>query len=190
MRSESSEKKSRSSHRDVASAGKQTTSRRLADVPLTTAEFGISRDDEVHVLTMLRDTLYSDKPLAVLREYSSNAWDAHRDAGKVDVLIEVTLPTAMEPTLRIRDHGCGISLDDMLGRFLKAGASTKRGSNNTVGTLGIGRLSGFAAMVEDVLREGSGEIVDSREARAAIGRRTAEMFKTMLRKRLTESQAT
>jgi hypothetical protein len=32
----------------------------------------------------------------------------------------------------------------MMGRFLLAGASTKRGSNLAVGTLGIGRLSGFA----------------------------------------------
>ena len=31
-----------------------------------------------------------------------------------------------------------------MGRFLLAGASTKRGSNLAVGTLGIGRLSGFA----------------------------------------------
>lgn len=36
------------------------------------------------------------------------------------------------------------------------------------------------AMTEDVLREGSGEIVDSKEARTAIGRKTAELFKLML----------
>lgn len=45
----------------------------------------------------------------------------------------------------------------------------------------------IAAMVEDVLREGSGEVVDSRDARAAIGRRTAEMFKTLLLRRLGEA---
>lgn len=42
----------------------------------------------------------------------------------------------------------------------------------------------IAAMTEDVLRESSGEIIDSRDARAAIGRKTAEKFKTLLRKRL------
>ena len=41
------------------------------------AEFGISKGDEAHLMQILRDTLYSDKVLAVLREYSSNAWDAH-----------------------------------------------------------------------------------------------------------------
>lgn len=29
-------------------------------------------------MTILRDTLYSDKVLAVIREYSANAWDAAR----------------------------------------------------------------------------------------------------------------
>ncbi len=33
------------------------------------------------------------------------------------------------------------------------------------------------AMVEDVMREGAGEIVDSKEARTAIGRKTSEVFK-------------
>lgn len=40
------------------------------------------------------------------------------------------------------------------------------------------------AMLEDVLREGSGEIVDSRDARTAIGRKTAAMFKTLLTRKL------
>lgn len=45
----------------------------------------------------------------------------------------------------------------------------------------------IAAMMEDVLREGSGEFVDSRDARAAIGRRTAEIFKALLKRRLVEA---
>lgn len=42
----------------------------------------------------------------------------------------------------------------------------------------------IAAMTEDVLREGAGELVDSREARAAIGKKTAELFKASLRSQL------
>ena len=42
----------------------------------------------------------------------------------------------------------------------------------------------IGAMTEDVLREGSGEIVDSREARAAIGKKTAEVFKARLQSAL------
>ena len=47
-------------------------------------EFSISSQDAPHIMRILRDTLYSDKILAVLREYSSNAWDAHAMAGKSD----------------------------------------------------------------------------------------------------------
>jgi hypothetical protein len=47
--------------------------------------------------------------------------------------------------------------------------------------VGIERMRDIiAAMTEDVLREGAGEIVDSREARAAIGKKTADVFKDRL----------
>lgn len=39
----------------------------------------------------------------------------------------------------------------------------------------------ISAMVEDVLREGAGEIVDGREARTAISKKTAELFKAKLK---------
>ena len=45
------------------------------------SDFGISMGDATHLMTILRDTLYSDKVLAVLREYSANAWDANKEAG-------------------------------------------------------------------------------------------------------------
>lgn len=38
----------------------------------------------------------------------------------------------------------------------------------------------IAAMQADVLREGAGELVDSREARAAIGKQTAHLFRELL----------
>lgn len=47
--------------------------------------------------------------------------------------------------------------------------------------VGIDRMRDvIAAMTEDVLREGAGEIVDSREARTAIAKKTAETFKAHL----------
>jgi hypothetical protein len=36
-------------------------------------------------------------------------------------------------------------------------------------------------MVADVVREGAGEFVDSKEARGAIGKRTVELFKAHLK---------
>jgi hypothetical protein len=40
------------------------------------------------------------------------------------------------------------------------------------------------AMIEDVIREASGEIVDGKEARSAIGRRTAKLFQNSLKNAL------
>lgn len=44
----------------------------------------------------------------------------------------------------------------------------------------------IAAMIEDVYREGQGEIVESREAKAAIGSNTARLLKKELQRRITE----
>lgn len=109
-----------------------------------TREFGISLNDSAHIMTMLRDTLYSDKVLAVIREYSANAWDSHKEAGRADVPIKVMMPTNMEPTLIIEDFGVGISHEDVFTIYTQYGASTKRGNNESVGQLGIGSKSGFA----------------------------------------------
>ncbi len=106
--------------------------------------FGISWKDQAHLMQILRATLYSDKILAVLREYSSNAWDSHQESGKKDVPIKVTLPTRLEPTLSIRDFGAGLSREEVFQVFTQYGASTKRGSDKSVGMLGIGSKSGFA----------------------------------------------
>lgn len=106
--------------------------------------FGISTKDAAHIMTILRDTLYSDKVLAVLREYSSNAWDAHREVGKDTLPIEVTMPTSMQPTLGIRDRGPGLSHQAVFEVYTQYGASTKRDNDHAVGMLGIGSKSGFA----------------------------------------------
>lgn len=108
------------------------------------ASFGISVGNEAHIMGILRDTLYSDKVLAVLREYASNAWDAHRSVGKHELPIEVTIPTGEEPTLRIRDFGPGLSREEVFTVYTQYGASTKRDSDDAVGMLGIGSKSGFA----------------------------------------------
>lgn len=111
---------------------------------LSTTHFGISEKDQAHILGILRDRLYSNKKLAVLREYSSNAWDAHRDGGIPTRPIKIVLPTSLESSLIIRDYGPGLSEDEIFDVYVKYGASTKRDSNEAVGMLGIGAKSAFA----------------------------------------------
>ena len=108
------------------------------------AAFGISAEDQAHVLTLLRSTIYNDRVLAVLREYSTNAWDAHKQSGKGHIPIKVELPAYGTPLLSIRDFGAGLSEHDVFHVFTQYGASTKRGSNLVAGYLGIGSKAGFA----------------------------------------------
>lgn len=106
--------------------------------------FGLSVDDSAHIMHILRDSMYSDRILAVLREYSANAWDAHRSVGKASLPIKVTLPTYDNLTLRIRDFGPGLSREDVRSVFTRYGKSTKRNESQSVGMLGIGSKSAFA----------------------------------------------
>ena len=69
-------------------------------------------------------------------------------------------------------------LTHVLDRVAAAKAGTTL-RNAPVGMEDAGKV--IAVMVEDVLREGSGELVDSREARAAIGRQTALLLRRRLR---------
>lgn len=108
------------------------------------SSFGISGANQTHIMRILRDQLYTDRVLAVLREYASNAWDANRSAGRGDEPIDVELPNELQPTLVIRDHGPGLSPDDVVNVYTQYGASTKRDSNDVVGMLGIGSKAAFS----------------------------------------------
>lgn len=83
------------------------------------------------------------RPLeAALREYSSNAIDAHREAGQSRP-IEITLPSALSPTLVIEDFGTG--MDRATFRlYTQFGWSTKRDSNDAIGGFGLGSKVGLA----------------------------------------------
>lgn len=108
------------------------------------ASFGMRSENSAHIFNILRSTLYSNKVLAVLREYSANAWDEHRAAGIPDRPIKVVIPTVLEPTLRIRDYGRGLSEQQVFEVYTQYGSSTKRDSDDVVGCLGIGSKSAFA----------------------------------------------
>jgi hypothetical protein len=105
--------------------------------------FGIKQEGLAHIFNVLRNQLYSDKILAVLREYSCNAVDAHTEAGH-NRPIEVTLPSRLSLELKIRDYGIGLSETDIQEIYAFYGESTKRKSNSLIGQLGLGSKSAFA----------------------------------------------
>jgi len=102
-----------------------------------------------HLMSVLTD-LYSDPQLAVIREYSTNALDAHIEAGITDP-IEVFTPSAYSPYFKIVDHGVGLSVDDITDMYSKYGASSKRGTNDQVGMLGLGAKSALTLVPQFTL---------------------------------------
>jgi hypothetical protein len=106
--------------------------------------FGIAQDGLATVIDIISNRIYSDKILAVIREYSCNASDANKDAGKAKKPIRVTLPTQLDPVFKVRDFGKGLNEEQIKGIFVQYGSSTKRDSNKFVGMFGIGSKSGFS----------------------------------------------
>ena len=106
--------------------------------------FGIKQDGLAHIFGVLRNQLYSDKILAVVREYSANAVDANVEAGKEDQAIVVTVPNSFDPTFRVRDFGNGLNEEEIRDIYANYGESTKRKSNKLIGQLGLGSKSAFA----------------------------------------------
>jgi len=105
-------------------------------------EFTIKTSPEL--FSLLSDGLYTDKVLAVVRELSCNAWDAHKEAGNENIPFVMHLPNDLEPFFSIRDFGTGLSHRDVLTLYTTYGESTKNNSNDYIGALGVGSKSPFA----------------------------------------------
>lgn len=100
-------------------------------------------NESSQLFEILRSKIYQDKILAVIREYSCNALDAHVEAG-VNKPITITLPSALNPHFKVRDYGKGLDEEGMLEIYATYGVSTKRNTNTQIGQLGLGCKSGFA----------------------------------------------
>ena len=100
--------------------------------------------DSSKIFSILRSNIYSDKMLAVIREYSTNGWDGHILAGTPDRPLKVTLPTTLAPVFKVRDFGVGLSEESVLNIYTTYGESTKESSNDFNGTFGLGSKSAFA----------------------------------------------
>ena len=93
---------------------------------------------------ILSSQIYSDVTLAIVRELSTNAWDAHVEAGNTEKAFNVHLPNSMEPHFSIRDFGTGLSQEDVETLYTTYFESNKTHSNDFTGCLGIGSKSPFA----------------------------------------------
>ena len=88
-------------------------------------------------------SLYSDKPLAIVRELGCNAMDSHIASGQSNLPFAVHIPNTLEPWLTIQDFGTGISHENIYEIYSVYFASTKTNTNTQVGMLGLGSKSPF-----------------------------------------------
>lgn len=94
-----------------------------------------------HLMSVLTD-LYSDPIKAIIREYSTNALDAHAMIGN-KAPIEIHTPNQLSPFFKIRDFGPGMSVDFIENVYSQYGNSTKRDTDDQTGMIGIGGKSGL-----------------------------------------------
>lgn len=92
---------------------------------------------------ILSSNLYSNPLGSMIRELSTNAYDAHVMVGKADEPFHLTLPNSLEPSFKIRDFGPGLSHNDIMNIYTTFFESTKTNSNDVVGCLGLGSKSPF-----------------------------------------------
>lgn len=93
---------------------------------------------------LLSSNLYSDKPLAIMRELGCNALDSHTAAGCPEKPFKVVLPSDMHPWVEIIDFGTGLDDHEVKSIFTTYFESTKTTSNDFIGAMGLGSKSPFA----------------------------------------------
>ena len=99
--------------------------------------------DSIDHLMLNLTNLYADPALAVIREYSSNAYDSHVRAGN-NTPINVVFPTAGDPVFTVEDFGVGMSKQEIIDVYSKYGLSTKNNTNSEIGAFGLGAKSALA----------------------------------------------
>jgi hypothetical protein len=108
---------------------------------LEASAFGFQMNAKMY--DMLISKMYTNKPAAVIRELSANAWDAHVEAGNTDKPFDIQLPSWLDKTFCIRDYGTGIPHDKFEHIYTNVGKSTKEGTDELIGGFGLGSKAPF-----------------------------------------------
>ena len=104
--------------------------------------FGIKQSPKA--FQILSSGLYSNKPMAIVRELSANAADAHVLNGNKKVPFEIKLPNRLDNQFYIKDFGPGLSHEEVMKLYTTYFESTKSESNDFIGGLGLGSKSPFS----------------------------------------------
>lgn len=116
----------------------------IASEEMTVSTMGMSSKGMHMASHMLRDRIYSDKILAVIREYATNSIDESIESN-TDKPVEIKIGNINGQYMwSCRDHGRGLSEEGIRTVYGMYFESTKSHSNEYIGGLGIGSKSGHA----------------------------------------------
>lgn len=105
-------------------------------------QMGISQKGVANLMFLLSN-LYNDPELAVIREYTTNALDAHIRVGQT-CPVDIYLPSRDNPLFVVKDYGVGMSFEDIEFIYSQYGESTKADSNDEAGAFGLGAKAALA----------------------------------------------
>jgi hypothetical protein len=117
-----------------------TSPQQITNVPDAAVEYRVGN---LEIIMELLSKLYSKPIHTPIKEYCANARDANREAN-AKTPIRIVIPSRLEPTLRIRDYGNGLSPEQVREVFTVYGCSTKTHTNSQTGGFGIGAKSAWA----------------------------------------------
>jgi len=108
-------------------------------------EFSIDTESLGVLFKGFSDALYSDKFGSIVREVTSNCFDAHEEVNQqLDVELRMIEPGFDEGKIIFQDFGPGLSPERIKNIYSKYFASTKRNTNDQIGGFGIGAKSPLA----------------------------------------------
>ena len=93
------------------------------------------------IFQILSSKLYSDKFNSIVREISSNMYDSHKAANKLDVPFEINLTYEY---IEFKDFGVGLSEEEIEQIYKVYFNSTKSADNDFIGGFGLGSKTTFA----------------------------------------------
>jgi hypothetical protein len=116
----------------------------LASSGMKKSVMGMSQRGASMAAYFMRDRIYKDKILAVIREYICNAYDEHV---KWDIKepIQVCIDkVGNEYTWKVRDYALGLNDHDIRNVFGMYFESTKDDDNDSIGGFGVGSKAGHS----------------------------------------------
>jgi hypothetical protein len=107
-----------------------------------TTKFGFANNG--HMFSLMTSKIYNNPVGSIVRELSSNAYDAHVMAGHPERPFRIHVPNVLEPFFEIQDFGVGMSHEQMQQVYTMLGVSTKTDSNTQIGGFGLGSKTPLA----------------------------------------------